>query len=204
MTNLTEDHTFPVTDLKQWAYCPRVFYYQHCLPNIRPETHLMKAGTAAGQQEEGREERRSLRPYGLTLGERAFNVPVRSDGLGLRGEIDMVITCYQPDTPDNPVEIIPVDYKLSDKAGAHFKLQLAAYAMLLEEMHGVAVSRGFLYFIELRRAEVILIDKRLRKQVHAAVAAMQQVAYKEAMPPPTTQISKCVSCEFRRFCNDVL
>lgn len=204
MIQITEDRTFAVTDLKQWAYCPRVFYYQHCLPHIRPETHLMKAGTAAGQQEEGREERRSLRPYGLIQGDRAFNVPVHSATLGLRGEIDMVITVYQPDHSDKPVEIIPVDYKLSDKAGPHFKLQLAAYAMLLEELHNVPVERGFLYFIELRRAEMIAIDKKLRKQVREAVAAMQQAAYKEAMPPPATQISKCISCEFRRFCNDVL
>ena len=123
-------------------------------------------------------------------------MPVRSNGLGLRGEIDMVITLAD--------EVIPVDYKLSDKAGAHFKLQLAAYAMLLEEMRGVAVQRGFLYFIELRRAEAVPIDKKLRKQVHEAVAAMQQAAYSEQMPPPATQISKCVACEFRRFCNDVL
>jgi len=56
---------FRVTDLKQWVYCPRVLYYAMCLPKIRPTTYKMKAGIEAGQSEEGREERRSLRPYGL-------------------------------------------------------------------------------------------------------------------------------------------
>ena len=52
---------FRVTDLKQWVYCPRILYYHHCLPDVRPVTYKMKAGVEAGRAEEGREERRSLR-----------------------------------------------------------------------------------------------------------------------------------------------
>lgn len=188
---------FVVTDLKQWVYCPRILYYHHCLPDVRPVTYKMKAGVEAGRAEEGREERRSLRAYGLASGEREFNVPVQSAQLGLRGEVDMVIT-----TPEG--EVIPVDYKLSRVAGQHFKLQLAAYALMLEEMRGVAVRRGFLYYIPLRRAEAVPINDRLRRQLAAALAAMREMLEREKMPAPTPQLRKCVACEFRRFCNDVL
>ncbi|HEY3230248.1 MAG TPA: CRISPR-associated protein Cas4, partial [Roseiflexaceae bacterium] len=57
---------FEVTDLKQWMYCPRVVYYRYCLPEIRPVTDLMRAGIGSHSDEVGREERRSLRTYGLT------------------------------------------------------------------------------------------------------------------------------------------
>jgi CRISPR-associated exonuclease Cas4 len=195
------DTTFVVTDFKQWVYCPRVWYYQHCLPKVRPTTYSMEAGAEAGRAEEGREERRSLRVYGLqgreAEAQREFNVRLRSNKLGLRGEADMVITLAAG-------EVIPVDYKLSETAGPHFKLQLAAYALILEEMRGCVVTRGFLYLIPLRRAEEIKIDKRLRKQALQALSEMQAAAQKEAMPAPTSQIAKCVSCEFRRFCNDVM
>jgi CRISPR-associated exonuclease Cas4 len=195
---LDDDLTMPiiVTDLKQWAYCPRIFYYQACLPDVRPVTYKMRAGVEAGRAEEGREERRSLRAYGLTEGEREFNVPLRSKQLGLRGEVDMVITTGG--------EIIPVDYKLSRIPGPHFQLQVAAYGLMLEEMRGVSVRRGFLYSIPDRHAEQVNIDRRLRDKLFKALEAMRRIVEHEEMPAPTANLRKCVACEFRRFCNDVL
>ncbi len=197
---LDDDIRYPVrvSELKQWVYCPRIFYYYRCLPDVRPQTYKMHAGVEAGQSEAGREERRSLRPYGLATGEREFDVPVRSERLGLRGEIDMVITV--PETE----EVIPVDYKLSRVPGVHFQLQLAAYGLLLEELRGVQVRRGFLYEIPLRRAQEVQLDQRLRVRTLKAIEVMQRLFVQEEMPAPTKNRAKCVACEFRRFCNDVL
>ena len=158
----------------------------------------MQAGIEAGQGEVGREERRSLRVYGIAAAEREFDVYLRSARLGLRGAVDMVITVAVTG------EVIPVDYKLSRIAGPHFQLQVAVYGMLLEEMRGVSVRRGFLYEIPLRRAEEIKINARLHKQAERAIDAMQSIIAKETMPEPVKNRHKCVTCEFRRFCNDVL
>jgi CRISPR-associated exonuclease Cas4 len=198
MLDTSLDVSFKVTDLKQWVYCPRVLYYHYCLPDVRPVTYKMEAGIEAGQAEEGREERRSLRAYGLSEGEREFNVPVTSARWGLRGEIDMVITV--PRTG----EVIPVDYKLSKIAGPHFQLQLAAYSLLLEEARGCIVRHGFLYHIPLRRAERVTIGERLRRKLTIALGEMRAMVTTEKMPAPTPNLRKCVACEFRRFCNDVL
>lgn len=197
---LDDDLTYPirVSDLKQWAYCPRVFYFQACVPDVRPTTYKMYAGRAAGESEVGREERRSLRVYGIAAGEREFDVPLRSARWGLRGEVDMVITVV------GTGEVIPVDYKLTRIAGTHFQLQVAVYGMMLEEMRGVKVARGFLYEIPLRRAEEIKLDARMRKQAERAVLAMKEIADQEKMPAPAKNRSKCVACEFRRLCNDVV
>lgn len=196
---LDDDQRYPmrVTDLKQWAYCPRVFYYQHCLPRVRPTTFKMEAGAMAGRSEVGREERRSLRVYGIAQGEREYDVAVRSEKLGLRGEIDMVITVAGG-------EVIPVDYKLSKIPGTHFQMQLCAYGMMLEELRGGAVRRGFIYAIPLRAAETIQLDQRLRQNALKAIEAMQRIIAQETMPAPVKNMSKCVTCEFRRFCNDVV
>ncbi len=191
---------FRVTDLKQWVYCPRILYYHLCLPDVRPVTYKMEAGIEAGRAEEDREERRSLRAYGLASGEREFNVALHSERLGLRGEVDMVITLSETGRR----EVIPVDYKLSQVAGPHFKLQLAAYALLLEEVRGCEVRRGFLYYIPLRRAESVPIDRRVRGQLERALAEMRRTLEREEMPAPTPNLRKCAACEFRRFCNDVL
>jgi CRISPR-associated exonuclease Cas4 len=194
---------FEVTDLKQWTYCPRVLYYRYCLPEIRPITDLITAGIASHRDEAGREERRSLRTYGLTVGERAFDVGLRSAVLGLRGRLDLAIAV--PDRAAPGAEAIVVEYKDSEKpAGPHFKLQLAAYALLLEEAWGLPVRRGFIYSIPLREAEIISITSALRQKVRQTVEAMRAAVNGERMPDAPASRRPCVSCEFRRFCNDVV
>ena len=198
-----DEPRFEVTDLKQWAYCPRVVYYRYCLPDIRPVTDLMEAGVASHSGEAGREERRSLRAYGLTEGERAFDRPLHSTHLGLRGRLDLAIAV--PDRTAPHAEAIVVDYKDSEqRAGPHFKLQLAAYGLLLEEAWGLPVRRGFIYAIPLRKAEPVPITAALRQKVLATVAAMRAAVAGERMPAPPGSRRQCVSCEFRRFCNDVV
>jgi CRISPR-associated exonuclease Cas4 len=194
---------FRVVDLKQYIYCPRIVYYHHCLPHIRPITYKMEAGLAAQAEEELRAARRSLRIYGLKRGECESNVYLESEGLGLRGQVDLVIK-----TDDNPlgeVELIPVDYKLSrGQLGIHFKLQLVAYGLLLQEAHGLPVKRGFLYAIPQRRAIEVPFTPGLRTKLSQALVEMQEITSKEFMPAPTKQRAKCEVCEFRRFCNDVV
>jgi len=194
---------FEVTDLKQWIYCPRVLYYRYCLPEVRPITDLMRAGIGSHSDEVGREERRSLRTYGISVGERAFDLGLRSVALGLRGRLDLAIAV--PDRATLGAEAIVVEYKDSEKsAGPHFKLQLAAYALLLEEAWGLPVRRGFIYSIPLRTAEIISITPALRQKVRQTVEAMRVAIAGEQMPEAPASRRPCVSCEFRRFCNDVV
>lgn len=198
-----EQTTLEVTDLKQWRYCPRVVWYRYCLPHVRPVTGLMEQGQASHRDEEAREERRSLRSYGLTVGERAFDVGLRSEQLGLRGRLDLAIAVPGRDQPG--AEAVVVEYKDSEKKpGPHFKLQIAAYALLLEEAWGLPVKVGYCYLIPLRRVERVAITPALRRQVRETVAEIQALIAGERFPSPPTSRSPCVACEFRRFCNDVV
>lgn len=194
------DPPFRVTDLKQWVYCPRILYYITCLPEVRPTTYKMEAGIEAGREQENRQARRSLRIFGIDKGRCEFSVPVCSAELGLRGLVDMVIWSGISDGE----LVIPVDYKLSRVSGAHFKMQLVAYGMLLEETYGATARRGYLYFIPTRKAEEFRLDKRIRKKLLKNLESMQRMLDTEEMPVPTSRRGKCVSCEFRRFCNDVV
>jgi CRISPR-associated exonuclease Cas4 len=203
MTETATDLLFEVTDVKQWTYCPRVLYYRYCLPEVRPVTDLIAAGIRSHGDEVGREERRSLRTYGLTIGQRVFDIGLRSTTLGLRGRLDLAIAV--PDRAAPQAEAVVVEYKDSEKAaGPHFKLQLAAYALLLEEAWGLAVRRGFIYSIPLREAEVLSITPVLRQKVRQTVEAMRVAVAGERMPEAPASRRPCVSCEFRRFCNDVV
>lgn len=192
-----------VSDLKQWRYCPRVVWYHYCLPAVRPITDLMEQGIAHHQDEEGREERRSLRSYGLKQGERSFDLALRSEHLGLRGRIDLAIAVPERSAPG--AEAVVVEYKDSERPpGQHFKLQLAAYALLLEEAWGMAVRTGWIYLIPLRKATQVAITPALRRTVATISSEIQAAIGGEALPAPPSSRRPCISCEFRRFCNDVV
>ena len=192
-----------VTDLKQYTCCPRIVFYRYCLPRVRPITYSMEEGIRCHEEEETREERRSLRNYGLTSGERVYRLSLQSTKLGLTGRVDLAIATPSREAPG--AEAIVVEYKLSEqKAGSHFMLQLAAYALLLEEAWGLPVNRGFLYSIPLRKAESVAITQHLRRKVMQTVAQIRQIVESEIMPSPPSSLRRCVTCEFRRFCNDVV
>lgn len=196
---MTPDGLIEVTDLKQYDYCPRIPFYRYCLPRIRPITYGMKEGIQSHTEEAAREERRSLRAYGLADGERVFDVLLRSEALGMVARIDLAIR------RDEVPEAIVVDYKLSrEAAGSHFRLQLAAYALMLEEAWRLPVRRGFIYHIPQRQAEEVAITPGLRAKVSRVRSAILASVLHERIPPPPSRRAKCVSCEFRRFCNDAV
>lgn len=190
--------TLTVTDLKQYTYCSRILYFNRCLPAIRPITEKMAEGRRAQEDEQGREARRQLRTYGFTSGQRHFDVALYSSGLGISAVIDLVIL-----RPDGQNIAIPVDYKLSDLAGEHFKLQLACYGLLVEEEMELPAPYGFIYLMPERRAQKVLITARDRERIQAALGEMREIVEAERMPVMTTRPARCVNCEFRRFCNDV-
>jgi CRISPR-associated exonuclease Cas4 len=193
-----------VTDLKQYVCCPRLVYYRYTLPSIRPLTFAMEAGQEAHRQEATlREPRRGLDLYGLASGQRLFHYPLFSRRLRLKGKVDLLI--IRPAATSTEQEAIVVEYKHSEQAGgAHFKLQLAAYALMLEEQLHIPVRQAFLYSIPLRRAEPVALTAALRRQVEATVRAIRQHLETEELPCPTRQQRRCPLCEFRRFCNDVV
>jgi len=210
---------FTVTDLKQYAYCPRILFYTCCLPLLRPTTGKMEEGRLAHQEAREREQRRTLRIYGLEEARRHFDVPVTSEELGLGGRIDLVLEVASDSSGSavasdlsgsavasdlSGVEWIPVDYKQTGRrAGPHLRRQLAAYGLMLEETWGGVVRRGFIYSLLTRRAEEIPLTPALRREVRETVAAMREMVERERMPDPPASRRPCVNCEFRRFCNDV-
>lgn len=192
---------YTVTDLKQFAYCGRVVYYEQCLPHLRPRTFTMDAGRDEHALEQKRAMRRTMQKYALPVADAAtaqrhFDVALTDPTRGLTGIVDEVVCTANG-------LIIPVDYKLADNVSDNHRLQVTAYAQLLETAHATSVTFGFLYLIKARKWERITITAALRRQVDELLAQLARTVAEERQPPPTLVRSRCVSCEFRRFCNDV-
>ena len=184
-----------VTDVKNFLYCRRIPFHGYLLGVRRPQTFTMAEGRRAHEDTQALEARRSLRAYGLRAGERFFDVPLRSERLGLAGRLDMVIR--------GAGEVIPVDFKdSSGRVGLNHRYQLTAYALLAEEAYGRPVRRGFIYLIPLRRAVEVPVRPGMRRFVRLGLRAMRAMIAAESLPPPTRFRGRCTDCEFRRYCND--
>lgn len=184
-----------VTDVKQFLYCPRIVYFTYCMPVRRPLTYKMVEGEKQHDETADRERRRTLKAYGLSEGERFFDVHLRSERLGLGGLLDMVIRTAR--------EVIPVEFKHSMAApGLNHKYQLTAYALLVEDEWERPVRRSFVYLIPLKRSQEVPITSGMRTFVVTALEKMRTMIDHETMPPGTRQRGRCVDCEFRRYCGD--
>ncbi|MCU0464691.1 MAG: CRISPR-associated protein Cas4 [Anaerolineae bacterium] len=195
MTNNLE-RPLIVEDLKQYTYCRRIVYYQRCTPGIRPRTFSMDAGKEDHLEARQNARRRSFVQMGFEQGRREFDVDIIAADLNLHGKLDEVVTT---DTG----EVIPVEYKGTNKVAANHKIQVAAYAVLLESARGVTVKRAYVYLIPLRKAQLMPVKPEDKAHVRGLLAEMAQMVAGETMPPPTSVRSRCAGCEFRRFCNDV-
>jgi CRISPR-associated exonuclease Cas4 len=191
-----EEVLFTVTDIKQYAYCPRIVFYERCLPHVRPRTHNMDMGKEEHNAEQKRAVRRTLTKYEAAGGRREFDVALASHRYHLRGLVDEVVYGAAG-------EVIPVDHKLADKVSANHKLQLAAYALLLEEATHTHVQRGYVYLIGGAKLIEVTITPAQREQVVAILDALFETVIRERMPGPPNVAARCISCEFRRFCNDI-
>lgn len=202
-----------VSDLKQYAYCPRIVYYQYVMPVDREPTYKMAHGKEAQVSLEALEKRRKLRAYrldsaapddptnrglkdGLDSGERIFNLWLRSERLGLNGRLDLLIHTVQG--------YYPVDFKYTEGGvRRNHVLQLAAYALLVEERYETAVETGFLYLIPAKDVVVLALTDEMKREVLETLAKVRRMIRQEAMPPPTPVRARCKDCEYQNYCADI-
>jgi CRISPR-associated exonuclease Cas4 len=186
-----------VNDIKQYAYCPRVVFYQYCMPVRQKPTWKMEQGKIAEGQIDQLEKRRKLREYRLSEGTREFHVRISSARLGLSGKLDLLI--------DSPEGLFPVDFKMTTgQPHSNHIMQLCAYARLLEDCYGREVRKGFVYLIPKSDAVVFDLSEERKQRADELLGEIRKMIEKEQMPPPTDVRNRCADCEFRNYCGDVV
>ena len=185
-----------VNDLKQYAYCQRIVFYQYAMPVQRKATFKMEHGKVVEAKLEQLERRRKLREYGLAEGTRRFQVWLTSQRLVLSGRLDLLIS--------TPRGGFPVDFKDTREPVRHnHHVQLCAYALLVEDSLCQPVSTGFIYRVPRDDVVVVDITPELRLETLAMLQAIREMIQAERMPPPTPVRARCTDCEYRNYCGDV-
>lgn len=186
----------PVTELKQWVYCPRIVYYHQVMPGIGQATFKMKEAVRAQEMIENLEMRRTLREYGLENAERQFGVWLVDQGIGLSGKLDLLLKGRD--------ESAVVDFKLtSGEVGENHRMQLAGYAVLVEAALGLPVHKTFLFRIPDNRVCLVPITQALKDRVMASLLGIRGVQETQEIPEPTPVRGRCMECEYANYCADV-
>ena len=184
-----------VADLKQYLYCPRKVYFTYVMPIEKKPTFKMNYGKIMEEKIDRLEVRRTFKRYRLLQGKRYFHVAVKSESLSLSGQIDLLITVHD--------HIYPVEFKFV--RGFPYKshlYQLAGYALILEDIYGAEVNRGFFYFIPDEKIFAIKISKELKASCLKVLEEIRDMILTQRMPYPVNR-NRCLECECQNFCRDI-
>jgi len=138
------------------------------------------------------------------------SMPVISQRLGLRGVAD-VVEFYQSETiiegrtcalKDRAGwwQPVPVEYKRGKpKPDQRDAVQVCAQAMALEEMLGVSIPEGAVFYEQVRRREALAIDESLRTYTTKLVMRMHELV-RQGITPKAPKGKHCSQCSLVEQC----
>jgi CRISPR-associated exonuclease Cas4 len=182
-----EDQLIPISALQHWLYCPRQCALIH-LEQAWAENRFTEEGKVMHSRahEAPGESRPGVR---ITRG-----LPVHSLRLGLSGQCDVVE--FHADG-----RIRPVEYKRGKpKTHRADEVQLCAQAVCLEEMRGVRIDDGCLYYGERRRRTEVDFDPELRDLVAATATAVHGCFAGGTTPLAEYEARRCDACSLIDIC----
>ena len=126
----------------------------------------------------------------------ATGLPLRSLELGLAGRAD-VVEFHRREGEWYP---FPVEYKRGrPKAHDADAVQLCAQALCLEEMLGLPVPEGALFYGKTRRRQQVAFDASLRGTTRSIAEAVHSLLERGISPPPAAD-DRCAACSLLDQC----
>jgi CRISPR-associated protein Cas1 len=172
------------------AYCERLFYLEE-VEEIRVASDAVYAGRVLHQELE--------RPDPTQTEQRSLDVA--SETLGLTGRVDAV--------RHRDGGWVPYEHKRGRCARAASKepaawpsdrLQVLAYALLLEEANGGPVSEGRIRYHASNVTVRVPVDEQARSDVAAAVVRARALRTISTRPPVTDNERLCIRCSLAPVC----
>lgn len=184
------DDLVPLSALQHFLFCPRQCALIH-VERAWAENALTAEGRLAHDKvhEPAQERRKGVRSI--------TGMPLRSADLGLVGVADLV---ELHDTPAGAVPF-PVEHKLGrPKAHRADEVQLCAQALCLEEMFGVSVSAGALFYGRTRRRQDVAFDAELRALTCSVAGGTRTLLASGRTPAAVYDPKRCDSCSLLELC----
>lgn len=198
-----ESETLPLSALQHFAFCQRQCALIH-IEQQWAENTLTAEGRVLHDKahEAGSESRRDLRI--------ARSLPLQSTSLRIHGVADIVELHYarseseisnpRSQTPPRLVAVVPIEYKRGrPKHEPIDAVQLCAQAICLEEMLGLPIPSGAIFYGATHRRHDVLFDAALRAET-ARIANALHALISAGLTPPAEFAPKCRSCSLLELC----
>ena len=174
----------PISAIEHFVYCPRQCALIHCDGVWADNAHTVR-GSRAHRRVDSGDHRQERGRYVLRA------IPLWSETLGLSGRADAVEL--------ERGAVRPVEYKSGVRHGSAADLQLCAQALCLEEMLGVEVPEGSVWYGGPRRRMRVEFTSALRAQLVDMVRQIRKQLVLAALPEaPNDQ--RCEECQLRNHC----
>ena len=187
-----DDLLVPLSALEHWSFCRRQCGLIH-LEGLWAESVRTVEGKQLHEKVDlpGMEQRPGIRlARALTL---------KSERHALIGKADLVAFYDDPAYPDTG-RPFPVEYKRGARnTFRHAELQLCAQALCLEDMLGVSVPAGALYFGASHRRREVVFDELLRMETLTVTREILAMLRDGRTPPPEPG-PKCEKCSLIDLC----
>ena len=178
--------------LQHYLFCPRQFALIE-LEDIWAENQFTAEGQVLHQRvnQADQQKRGAIRTVWAL---RLANV-----ALGIEGVADVVEYHQQADKTETPY---PIEYKRGKpKSHRADEVQLCAQALCLEEMHGVSVPEGALFYGEIRRRHPVIFDAELRNLTAETISACRTIVQTKITPKAIFKSKKCSGCSLIDQCH---
>lgn len=198
----TEDEMLMLSGIQHYMFCPR----QWALIHIEQQWADNRLTTEGNILHENVDNPFYRQKNGDVITLRSLHIA--SKELGLYGITDAV-ELVPSDSPENAIthnrykgywKPYPVEYKRGrHKPDERDEVQLAAQAMCLEEMFGINIPYGALYYNEVKHREVVAISEPLRRTTRQCAEQMHEI-FKSGIMPKPIKASHCRNCSLKDIC----
>lgn len=188
-----EDDLLPLSGLQHLLFCERQCALIH-IEQLWAENRFTAEGRVMHERvhKEDRESRGSIRVE--------YSMALRSLRLGLIGKADVVEFHRNNGQPGGKWSPFPVEYKRGKaKKDNSDKVQLCAQALCLEEMLGVEVKSGALFYGKTRHRQDVIFDNGLRAETEETAARFHWL-FEGGKTPKPVYTKKCDSCSMKSLC----
>lgn len=175
-----------ISAIEHYVYCPRQCALIHGDGVWVDNPHTVR-GHRAHRRVDDPDERRTERRRRVLRA-----VPLWSERHGLSGRAD-VIEVYPDDT------VVPIEYKAGVRHGKTADLQLCAQAICLEDMLGIPIARGFVWYGGPRRRWRVTFDKELRTETLNVINGIRSQLVSGQLPAAPND-TRCKECQLLDHC----
>lgn len=188
---MEEEGFLTVTDVKRFVYCPKIIYISKVLHLEEKTTEYMELGRE-------KHDKSIIAPLLASLKVKSVleNVEMESQSLKVKGKVDYILATKFG-------EYVPAEIKWAEAFQSikrDHALQLATYALLIEENFNTVVKRGAVYYLRSKNIHILSITNDLKKEARDIIKKMNEIVDNEVEPNVKVVKRRCMNCGFRNYC----